>query len=91
LHDIKLGTLGRASIESNHKVRRGASFGAEWLFGYWPFRRIAGGNIGAVQMPVQNTAIIPAALRLMALPFEMEVSGHAIMQRQLYRSFATLA
>jgi len=34
LHDIKLGTLGRASIESVHDVRRGASFGAEWLFGY---------------------------------------------------------
>ena len=91
LHDIKLGTLGRASIESNHNVRRGASFGAEWLFGYWPFRKIAGGNIGAVQMPVQNTAIIPAALRLMALPFEMGVGSHAIVQRQLYQSFATLA
>jgi hypothetical protein len=91
LHDIKLGTLGRASIESDHNVRRGASFGAEWLFGYWPFRKIAGGNIGAVQIPVQKTAIIPAALRLMALPFEMNLSSHAIVQRQLYQSLATLA
>jgi predicted O-methyltransferase YrrM len=91
LHDIKLGTLGRASIENDHNVRRGASFGAEWLFGYWPFRKIAGGNIGAIQIPVQKTAIIPAALRLMALPFEMNVSSHAIVQRQLYQSFATLA
>ena len=91
LHDIKLGTLGRASIESVHDVRCGASFGAEWLFGYWPFRKIAGGNIGAVQIPVQKTAIIPAALRLMALPLEMKISSHAIVQRQLYQSFATLA
>ena len=91
LHDIKLGTLGRASVEGGHNVRRGASFGAEWLFGYWPFRRIAGGNIGAVQIPVQKSAIIPAALRLMALPFEMNVSSHAIVQRQLYQGFATLA
>jgi predicted O-methyltransferase YrrM len=91
LHDIKLGTLGRASIESDHNVRRGASFGAEWLFGYWPFRKIAGGNIGAVQIPVQKTAIIPAALRLMALPFEMRVSSHVMVQRQLYQSLAALA
>ena len=91
LHDIKLGTLGRASIESVHDVRCGASFGAEWLFGYWPFRKIAGRNIGAVQIPVQKTAIIPAALRLMALPLEMKISSHAIVQRQLYQSFATLA
>lgn len=90
LHDIKLGTLGRASIESDHNVQRGALFGAEWLFGYWPFRKIAGGNIGAVQMPVQKTALIPAALQLMALPFEMNVDSHAIVQRQLYQSFAAL-
>jgi predicted O-methyltransferase YrrM len=91
LHDIKLGTLGRASTESDHNGRRATSFGAEWLFGYWPFRKIAGGNIGAVQIPVQKTAIIPAALRLMTLPFEMAVSSHAIVQRQLYKSFGTLA
>ena len=88
LHDIKLGTLSRAS---NQNLLRGASFGAEWLFGYWPFRKIAGGNIGAVQIPVQKTAIIPVALRLMALPFETNVSSYAIVQRQLYQSCATLA
>ena len=88
LHDIKLGTLGRAS---NQNVWRGASFGPEWLFACWPFRKIAGGNIGAVKIPVQKTAIIPTALRLMALPFEMKVSSHAIVQHQLYQSFATLA
>jgi predicted O-methyltransferase YrrM len=90
LHDIKLGTLGRASSQSDHNVRREASFGAEWLFGYWPFPKIAGGNVGAVQIPVQKTAIIPAGLRLMALPFEMRVDSHAIVQRQLYQSLATL-
>ena len=90
LHDIKLGTLGRSNIKADHNVRRGASFGAEWLFEYWPFGKVAGGNIGAIQMPVQKTAIIPAALRLMALPFEITVSSHAIVQRQLYQSFCDL-
>ena len=90
LHDIKLGTLGRASIEGDHNVRRGACFGAEWLFGYWPFRKIAGGNIGAIQIPVQKTAIIPAALRLMALPFEMKVASHSVVRRQVYESLSLL-
>jgi hypothetical protein len=81
-----LGTIGRASVKIDHKPRRAASFGAEWLFDYWPFRKIAGGNIGAVQIPARKTAIIPTALRLTKLPFEMKLSSHPMVRRELYKS-----
>lgn len=90
LHDIKLGTIGRANAATDHRLGTAASFGAEWLFDYWPFRKIGGGNIGAVQMPVQKAALIPTALRLMKLPFEMKTSSHARLRRELYESFVTL-
>jgi len=90
LHDIKLGTIGRTSAQGDHKARPAACFGAEWLFGYWPFRKIAGGNIGAVQIPARKTAIIPTALRLMELPFEMKLSSHNRVRRELYKSLVGL-
>jgi predicted O-methyltransferase YrrM len=90
LHDIKLGTIGRTSAEIDHRLRPTASFGAEWLFGYWPFRKIAGGNIGAVQIPARKTAVIPTALRLMKLPFEMKLSSHPRVRRELYESLVAL-
>jgi predicted O-methyltransferase YrrM len=90
LHDIKLGTIGRTSAEIDHKLRAAASFGAEWLFAYWPFRKIAGGNIGAVQIPVRKAAIVPTALRLMKLPFEMKLSSHPRVRRELYESLLPL-
>lgn len=90
LHDIKLGTIGRTGAEIDHKLAVAASFGAEWLFAYWPFRKIAGGNIGAVQMPAPKAAIVPTALRLLKLPFEMKVSSHARLRRQLYESLLPL-
>lgn len=90
LHDIKLGTIGRTSAEIDHKLGTAASFGAEWLFDYWPFRKIAGGNIGAVQIPAPKAAIVPTALRLMKLPFEMKVTSHARLRRELYESLLPL-
>jgi predicted O-methyltransferase YrrM len=88
LHDIKLGTISRTSAD--HNLRRAASFGAEWLFAYWPFPKIAGGNIGAVQMPARKAAIVPTALRLMKLPFEMKLSSHRRVRRELYESLVPL-
>ena len=90
LHDIKLGTTGRASPRIDHKLGTAASFGAEWLFADWQFRKIGGGNIGAVQIPAQKAAIIPIALRLMKLPFEMKASSHPGLRRELYESLAAL-
>jgi predicted O-methyltransferase YrrM len=81
LHDITLGSKGVAA-----KKR----FGAEWLFAEWPFGKISSANIGAVQMPGEKTAIIPMALRLMKLPFEMSVASHRKIRRALYGSVAEL-
>ncbi len=81
LHDITLGSKGVAA-----KKR----FGAEWLFAEWPFGKISSANIGAVQMPGEKTAIIPMALRLMKLPFEMSVASHPKIRRALYGNVAGL-
>jgi predicted O-methyltransferase YrrM len=90
LHDIKLGTIGLKPGQAVQRMGPTASYGAEWLFDYWPFRKIAGGNIGAVQLPPRKSAIIPTALRLMTLPFEMSASSHARIRRALYACLAEL-
>jgi predicted O-methyltransferase YrrM len=90
LHDIKLGTMARSNAKLDDAVRASLSFGAEWLFSYWPFPKIAGGNIGAVQMPSQKNDIIPTALRLMKLPFEMKASSHRRVRRELHEALVGL-
>lgn len=72
LHDIQLGTTGRSMAAAGKPFRWGAPDGAEKLFARWPFRKISGGNIGAVQMPNDKRALVPFAMRLMAEPFEIE-------------------
>ena len=76
--------------EKGEPLAYGAPFGAEWLFDRWPFPKISGGNIGAVQLPLNKTEIAPIALELMALPFEMAPQSHRNMRRALYRSVADL-
>ena len=100
LHDIQLGTLGRKAIEAgqassnqvflNAVLKRGAPYGAEWLFDNWPFRKISGGNIGAVQLPNDKSALIPFALRLMSVPFEITSKAATRARRALYQSFGEL-
>jgi predicted O-methyltransferase YrrM len=90
LHDIQLGTMGVNAREKGEPLAHGAPFGAEWLFSRWPFQKISGGNIGAVQLPLNKTEIVPTALKLMALPFEMDTSGHRRMRHALYRSLVEL-
>jgi hypothetical protein len=89
LHDIQLGTRGRKAIEAGQTLRWGAAYGAEWLFDSWPFAKISGGNIGAVQLPEDKSALIPFALRLMAMPFELDNPAPRVW-RALYQSFAEL-
>jgi predicted O-methyltransferase YrrM len=74
LHDIRLGTLTRQAIDAGCKPMFEPAYGAEWLFAHWPFHKISGGNIGAVQLPVDKSALIPFALRLLTIPFE--ITGH---------------
>jgi hypothetical protein len=100
LHDIQLGTLGRKAIEAGPTsgnqvffdavVKRGAPYGAEWLFDNWPFRKISGGNIGAVQLPDDKSALIPFVWRLMSVPFEVTGKAATRARRALYRSFGEL-
>jgi predicted O-methyltransferase YrrM len=72
LHDIQLGTIGRKMAAAGETSPWGTPDGAERLFERWPFRKISGGNIGAVEMPNEKRALVPFALRLMAEPFEIE-------------------
>ena len=90
LHDIELGTMGANAKETGRPLSYGAPFGAEWLFNQWPFPKITGGNIGALQLPLIKTAIVPTALKLMALPFEMDISSHRRMRHALYRTLVEL-
>jgi hypothetical protein len=84
LHDIQLGTMGVNAKEKGEPLAHGAPFGAEWLFERWPFPKITGGNIGAVQLPSNKVEIVPIALKLMALPFEM--GSHRRLSQALYRA-----
>jgi len=89
LHDIRLGSMGLAGKERG-ETPHGAAFGAEWLFACFPFRKITGGNIGAVQMPDDKSALIPMVLQLMELPFEMDASSHARLRTALYKGLGDL-
>jgi predicted O-methyltransferase YrrM len=89
-HDIRLGThtAEKGDVES---LPFGAPFGAEWLFQSWPFRKIGGGNIGAVQIPADKSAMIAPALRLMDLPFEVNPGNESRRDRRaLHQSLVEL-
>ncbi len=45
--------------------------GAEWMFDEWPWTKIDGGNIGAIQLPMERKAIWGPMRRLMKRPFEV--------------------
>lgn len=91
LHDIRLGTIGREASKTGQKFCWGTAYGAEWLFDYWPFRKISGGNIGAIQFPHEKSALIPFALRLMSIPSELEDPSRTwAAHSALHRSFERL-
>lgn len=91
LHDTQLGTIGRKAVAAGQTLRWGAPYGAEFLFDHWPFRKISGGNIGAVQVPVDKSALIPFALRLMSVPFEITGKASSRARRALFESLGPLA
>ena len=71
LHDIRLGSLVEAYRKEGVSLSYGALFGAEWLFNGWPWSKIDGGNIGAVQLPAEKKALLRSTRKLMNLPFEV--------------------
>ena len=90
MHDIQLGTYGKAERDAGKQLEGGTPYGAEWLFERWPFRKIRSFHIGAIEPPPQKDALIPFALDLMDEPFE--ITGNAVkrLRRALYESFAEL-
>ena len=90
LHDIQLGTITRKTIETGRNVGWEAVYGAQWLFDCWPFRKISGGNIGAVQLPHEKSALIPFALRMMSIQFETMEKYARATRRALYESLGAL-
>ena len=90
LHDIQLGTYGKAERDAGNKLESGTPFGAEWLFDRWPFRKIRSFHIGAIELPQRKDALIPFALDLMEEPFEIIGKTAKRIRRALYQSFVDL-
>jgi predicted O-methyltransferase YrrM len=91
LHDIQLATYGKKQREEGRPLEGDTPAGAEWLFERWPFRKIRSAHIGAIELPLHKTALIPFALSLMEEPFEITGKAARQTRRALYRSFAELS
>lgn len=89
LHDIELGRLGKEGTK-NSGLTYGAPSGAQWLFEFWPFAKISGGNIGAVQLPRDKRHLIAIALDMLPMPFEMQASSHRRLYKALGSAVTTL-
>jgi hypothetical protein len=90
LHDIQLGTHGKAERATGKPLDASTPYGAEWLFERWPFRKIRSFHIGAIELPPRLDSLIPFAFDLMDKPFELTGSAAERACRALYRSFAEL-
>lgn len=90
LHDIQLGTYGKAELAAGNKLEAGAPYGAEWLFERWPFRKIRSFHIGAIELPPRLASLIPFALELMQEPSELTGKAAQRARAALYRSLAAL-
>ena len=90
LHDIQLGTYGRDRRAAGQSLEGGTPFGAEWLFERWPFRKIRSFHIGAIELPTRKDALIPFALELMRLPFEITGKTADRIRRGLYGALGDL-
>jgi predicted O-methyltransferase YrrM len=90
LHDIQLGTYGRAERAAGRQLESGTPYGAEWLFERWPFRKIRSFHIGAVELPARREILVPFAIELMKEPFEIAGKAASGARASLYRSLAGL-
>jgi hypothetical protein len=90
LHDTMLGTTMEAMRARGEPVPYDAVYGAEWLFARWPFPKINGGNIGAVQLPHDRRALLPFAFQMMHVPFERKPQSHRWLRKMLYGALAEL-
>jgi len=88
LHDIELGMLATSRPEGAGGLSFGTPSGAQWLFESWPFAKISGGNIGAIQLPIDKRELAAAALALLHFPFEIESSSHRRFHKALGEGIA---
>ncbi|HZE12867.1 MAG TPA: class I SAM-dependent methyltransferase [Chthoniobacterales bacterium] len=88
LHDIQLGTCGKAERDAGKQQQANTPYGAEWVFDRWPFRKIRSFHIGAIELPSDTSRLIPFALDLMNEPFEVTGKTAQLTRIALYRSFA---
>ena len=90
LHDIRLGTLVEESRKNGVPVAYEPVFGAEWLFDEWPWTKIDGGNIGAIQLPMERKAIWGPVRRLMKRPFEVCEQSYRRLRDEVSEAARTL-
>jgi predicted O-methyltransferase YrrM len=90
LHDIQLGTYGDDQAASGEAIDGSAPYGAEWLFDRWPFRKIRSFHIGAIELPPRLDALVPFALQLMKMPFELRGGSASRAARALYEALIQL-
>jgi predicted O-methyltransferase YrrM len=91
LHDIQLGTYGKAMRQADPSRKDELPYGAEWLFERWPFRKIRSGHIGAIELPARKADLIPFSLSLMEEPLEITGKAAKRARRALYQGLAGLA
>ena len=90
LHDIRLGTLTREALAAGRPTPFEPVYGVEWLFNQWPFRKISGGNIGAVQLPLDRASLVPFTFRMLAIEFETPPKQSRALRRELFRALTQL-
>jgi hypothetical protein len=90
LHDIQLGTYGKAERDAGKELENDTPYGAEWLFQRWPFRKIRSFHIGAIELPQRMEALIPLGLTLMDEPFEVIGKTATRTRTALYQSVVEL-
>ena len=91
LHDIRLATIATELRAAGAASPENSPAGAEWLFEAWPFRKISGGNIGAVQLPDDKSALAPFALEMMRLPAELTPRNASEAAASVYAALRDLA
>ncbi|MGI9088697.1 MAG: class I SAM-dependent methyltransferase [Chthoniobacterales bacterium] len=89
LHDTQLRTES-AAIPNAERLQWGNPAGAEWLFAHWPFRKISGGNIGALQLPKDKSELVSFALHFLQTPSEVQGESGARARREVLYSLGAL-
>jgi Methyltransferase domain len=75
MHDIDLPATIARSRTQGHGLDLAPAFGAKHVFDFWPDKRIAAGNIGAVKIPRDRRLLDELVAQLKELPSEVSVGS----------------